>query len=205
MTTQNIYSLVDVWNSAGTTFTGIGLSVTDTASAAGSLLMDLQVGGTPRFTVSKNAGAFFSTNFAEIRNGTAAQAFYIYRTYTDGSNYERIRINWEGSTAAISPDSAGTGLGRNISLASLGGTLTLSDGNALMTLQSDKLALGTRNLEQLVNVIAQSGYTELVEMTAPAAPAANRVRIYAVDNGSGKTQLMAQFVTGAAVQIAIEP
>ena len=45
----------------------------------------------------------------------------------------------------------------------------------------------------------------LVEMTAPAAPAANGVRIYAVDNGSGKTQLMALFATGAAQQLAIEP
>ena len=46
---------------------------------------------------------------------------------------------------------------------------------------------------------------EFREMTAPAAPAANGVRIYAVDNGSGKTQLMALFATGAAQQIAIEP
>jgi hypothetical protein len=45
----------------------------------------------------------------------------------------------------------------------------------------------------------------LIEQTAPAAPAANGVRIYAVDNGSGKTQLMALFATGAAQQIAIEP
>jgi len=48
-------------------------------------------------------------------------------------------------------------------------------------------------------------YQEMTEMTAPAAPAANSVRIYAVDNGSGKTQLMALFATGAAQQIAIEP
>lgn len=49
------------------------------------------------------------------------------------------------------------------------------------------------------------GSIEMQEVTAPAAPAANRVRIYAEDNGSGKTRLMALFNTGAAVQIAIEP
>jgi len=43
-----------VWNNAGTTFTGIKFNVTDTASAAGSLLMDLQVGGTSRFRIAKN-------------------------------------------------------------------------------------------------------------------------------------------------------
>lgn len=49
------------------------------------------------------------------------------------------------------------------------------------------------------------GALQLTEMTAPSAPATNNVIIYAVDNGSGKTQLMALFPTGAAQQIAIEP
>jgi hypothetical protein len=53
MSTMPIYALVDTWNASGTTFTGIGLNVTDTASAAGSLLLDLQVGGTSQFKVSK--------------------------------------------------------------------------------------------------------------------------------------------------------
>lgn len=45
----------------------------------------------------------------------------------------------------------------------------------------------------------------LIEQTAPSAPAANGVYIYAEDNGSGKTRLMALFASGAAQQIAIEP
>jgi hypothetical protein len=45
----------------------------------------------------------------------------------------------------------------------------------------------------------------MTEMTAPSAPAANKARIYAEDNGSGKTRLMVLFPTGAAQQIAIEP
>jgi hypothetical protein len=50
-----------------------------------------------------------------------------------------------------------------------------------------------------------AGALQLQEMTAPSAPGSNEVRIYAEDNGSGKTRLMAKFPTGAAVQIAIEP
>ena len=51
-----------------------------------------------------------------------------------------------------------------------------------------------------------TGPLEMVEVgTAPAAPGANTVSIYAEDNGSGKTRLMARFATGAPVQIAIEP
>lgn len=49
------------------------------------------------------------------------------------------------------------------------------------------------------------GAVSLIEQTAPSAPAANGVYIYAEDNGSGKTRLMALFASGAAQQIAIEP
>lgn len=45
----------------------------------------------------------------------------------------------------------------------------------------------------------------LVEQTAPSAPSANGVYIYAEDNGSGKTRLMALFPSGAAQQLAVEP
>ena len=49
-----IYNLTDTWNAGGTTFTAIGINVTDTASAAGSLLIDLQTGGVSRFSVRKD-------------------------------------------------------------------------------------------------------------------------------------------------------
>lgn len=51
--TSYIYDMVDTWNAGATTFTAVKMNVTDTASAAGSLLMDLQVGGSSRFNVGK--------------------------------------------------------------------------------------------------------------------------------------------------------
>jgi hypothetical protein len=48
-----IYDLTDTWNAAGTVFNGIKLNVTNSASASGSKLMTLQVGGTEYFGVSK--------------------------------------------------------------------------------------------------------------------------------------------------------
>lgn len=51
-----------------------------------------------------------------------------------------------------------------------------------------------------------AGAFEMSERTtAPSAPAANYVRLYAIDNGAGKTQLMARFNTGAVQQVAIQP
>ena len=49
------------------------------------------------------------------------------------------------------------------------------------------------------------GAIPFVEITAPDAPAANGVRLYAVDNGAGKTLLVARFGSGAAQTIATEP
>jgi hypothetical protein len=56
-----ILDLSQTWNAPGVTFTGLKQNVTDTNSATASLLMDLQVGGTSKFSVSK-AGAITSAS-----------------------------------------------------------------------------------------------------------------------------------------------
>lgn len=53
MANANIYDMADTWNDAGTTFTAIKMNVADTASASGSLLMDLQVDDVSQFSVGK--------------------------------------------------------------------------------------------------------------------------------------------------------
>lgn len=53
--------------------------------------------------------------------------------------------------------------------------------------------------------VSEGASLSFIEQTAPSAPAANGVYIYAEDDGGGKTRLMALFSTGAAQQIAIEP
>lgn len=54
-------------------------------------------------------------------------------------------------------------------------------------------------------ITALTRHMDFTEKTAPAAPGADIVRLYAEDNGSGKTRLMALFNTGAAQQVAIQP
>lgn len=72
MSTMNIFDLTDTWNAGGTTFNAIKMNVTDTASAAGSLLIDLQTGGTSQFSATK-AGLITSKNLtlAPTSNVTA--------------------------------------------------------------------------------------------------------------------------------------
>jgi hypothetical protein len=69
----DIFNLTDTWNDGGTTFTAIKMNVTDTASAAGSLVLDLHVGGVSKFSVDKNGDILF---------GRSGQA----RIYFNGSN-----------------------------------------------------------------------------------------------------------------------
>jgi hypothetical protein len=241
----DIFDMADTWNAGATTFTAIKMNVTDTASAAASLLMDLQVGGTSRFQVGKGAGAYFQSNIAEIRNSTTAQSLRVYNTFTDASNYERAIIQYSSNVLEIGHQVAGTGTaGRQIVFVAGGNTLSSSwhwresaAGAATftrMTLTNEtapklKLrqsgifgwtsstssadgALATGVVATTAGVVrfcatseTVGSAAEFIEQTAPTAPATNGVRIYAEDNGAGKTRLMALFATGAAQQIAIEP
>jgi len=83
-----VINATQTWNATGVPFTGIQLNVTNTASAAGSKLMDLQVGGASQFNVGKSGntvisgtlgvGAVTSTSFL---SASAAQ----YLGWTSGS------------------------------------------------------------------------------------------------------------------------
>lgn len=50
------------------------------------------------------------------RNGTNAQTFRLYNTYTDASNYERGVVGWSGNAFVIGTQAAGTGTQREITL-----------------------------------------------------------------------------------------
>lgn len=166
-------TITSTWNNSGVTFTGIQATVTDTASAVGSLLMKLVTGATTEFSVRKDgvvsialggaigiggglAGAanvsmnaldvyvantgYLAWGGGEIRlyddgaallaqrNGTTAQAFRIYNTFTDASNYERASLNWTdtANTFTIRTANAGTGTARNIAVNPAGGVTSFT-------------------------------------------------------------------------------
>ena len=87
------------------------------------------------------------------------------------------------------------------------GDLTLDPaGSILIASTVNGQGYGLTNLNTLdVNSMFAYEYYEAVEWATPAAPAANRARIYAKDNGAGKTQLIARFPTGAEQVLATEP
>ena len=90
-----LYDLTDTWNAGGTTFTAIKMNATDTASAAASMLIDLQIGGTTQFHVLKSGAVHTKRSNYNITNTNAASILV--------SNYSLT-----GSDATSMFDLAGT-------------------------------------------------------------------------------------------------
>ena len=141
------------------------------------------------------------------RNGTTAQAFKVYNTYTDASNGEWGTFGWSSNELLISSAKIGTGFNRSTRiLSALDLYLYTSNGGDVLIGGNSTAVLRVQyNRTLTAYPFENTNYTQMTEMTAPSAPATNAVRIYAEDNGAGKTRLMALFATGAAQQISIEP
>jgi len=117
-------NITSTWNDAADTFTLIKADVTDTASAAGSKLMDLRVGGTSKFSVDNegvvNIGSTLNSYDLILGNttnssGLAIKNFGVVKTIisayhaTYNSGY---LLRWQSSTTASS-SSADLILGRD--------------------------------------------------------------------------------------------
>lgn len=74
-----------------------------------------------------------AANILAQRNGTAAQTFNIYNTYTDASNYERGFIKWNSNTLEFGHEIAGTGSNTRVNKYWLGPTAF----NTYITRRSD--------------------------------------------------------------------
>lgn len=57
--TTPYYSLTGTWNDASTTFTAMKINITNTNSASGSKLLDLQIGSATKFNVDKSGNVSY--------------------------------------------------------------------------------------------------------------------------------------------------
>ena len=69
-----IYNLTDTWNDGSTVFDAIKINVADSASSAGSKLIDLQVGGVSKFKVDKEGNA---TSTGDINGASPTEMGYL--------------------------------------------------------------------------------------------------------------------------------
>lgn len=95
-------------------YSGLGTSGYSGYSAAGSSIAPLVI---------------TDANTVEQYDSTNPQAFNIYNTRTDASNYERVSLNWAANEFFLQTQSAGTGAGnRNFKLTTGGNFLVNSAG-----------------------------------------------------------------------------
>ena len=136
-----LLDMAQTWNNAAVAFTADRINVTNTASNAASLLFDRQVGGASMAAFRVDGALVLNSNVVlthdaanvlSLRNGTNAQAFNVYNTYTDASNYERGVFDWSSSAnvLTIGTTKAGTGATRNLRFI-VGGAVQLEYGSYL--------------------------------------------------------------------------
>jgi hypothetical protein len=70
--------------------------------------------GTLTASAPSVAPLVLGTDLVEQRNGTNAQTFNSYNTYTDASNYERGFVRWTSNVFEVGAEAAGTGTARSI-------------------------------------------------------------------------------------------
>jgi hypothetical protein len=108
-----------------------------------------------------------------------------------GATFTRVAAELRGPAAGdwtIRPDAAGTDL-----------VFVSSNGVECFRIKAD----GT--LAIVTGIDMGDKQIVFTERADPAAPAANKVVVYAKDSGAAKTQLAARFPTGAVQVPAVEP
>ena len=85
------------------------------------------------------------------------------------------------------------------------GRVAWTAGGPLNGLPDTALERSSAGIVSLTNASSGGGALEVIEITDPAAPGANKARLYVRVNGSGKTQLVVRFNTGAIQILATEP
>lgn len=96
--------VTQTWNAGGVAFSGARVNVTDTASAAGSKLLDIQKAGVSQFNIDKTGQAMFGdgtaaapaiTNIGDENTGILFPAADTVAVATGGT--ERVRVDASGN------------------------------------------------------------------------------------------------------------
>ncbi len=101
--TTAISNLTATWNNAGTTFNGIKMNITDTASAAGSSALWLGFAGTESFRVDKDG----TVHAATALSVGGATPFANHQISIDVSGLAILNVESQDNDAEISIDSGG--------------------------------------------------------------------------------------------------
>jgi len=139
-----IYDLTDTWNAGGTTFNAIKMNVTDTASAAASKLITVQVSGSEKFSVKKDGVGYFSGNVG-IGTSSPAQKLHvsgggvIITGDVSSYNIDALLFGYDGSNANIAVGGT-SGASRGMTFSTVSGGV---EGERMRITSSGSVGIGT--------------------------------------------------------------
>jgi hypothetical protein len=186
-TSQPVLNMTQTWVTAGTTYTGIKLNVTNTASAVASLLMDLQTGSTSQFKVS-STGSINSGPSMQLGSGAAGLTGWVWGNHSAG-----FAGQW--STAVGSLNNTNYTIASDLSNTYFSGSTTCNFAIsgavkiALTTTQFDLLSSVRLSWNSGDTILIRGGAAATLQQGAAdaAAPVAQTLQVQSVSAGTSNT------------------
>ncbi len=186
------------------------------AASATPAAQTLTLGENSRSGTDTDVGGSNGTVRSGLGTGTGTASSLIFQTPTTtgaGTGAQSYATRLTVATASVTstvqiigPDgSSGAPTYAFASKSNAGMYYPGGDSVRISTQGFDRINISTTTIDLYLPLKMGGRYIEGDEQTAPSAPGSNSYRIFAQDNGAGKTQLMVIFASGAAQQIAIQP
>jgi hypothetical protein len=200
--TSQPLALTQTWTNAATTYTGLQVNVTDTASAAASLLMDLRVGGVSRFNVSKSgtttisgsSGVYqsiFSNNTTFSKSANNKVAFWLTPNPSLLGLASDVLIGW----------GSGTNTNSTFDLSILrddANTLAQRNGTAQQESRIYGTYTGPGNYRRLALKMSNTGVAQIVAEGGGSGASGNRIEIDGLRIGKGGGNIATNTALGAS-------
>ena len=160
-----------------------------------------------RLALSATAPIVYTNTTGVISSNVATGAQNGYLASTDWTIFNNKLGTLNTLTTSTQTFSTDGGSGTDFTIASAGSTHVFklpsaSSSNRGVVTTGPQTIAGPKTFS---SEVAVSQYIEMTEIVALGNAGTNKARLYVKDNGSGKTQLVVIFQSGAVQQIAIEP